>query len=73
MGQVRLQGIGLCDGKPVKELKVGDVIEWNFGYTSTVLELHPTKTGKQINVLLKSDSGMISNRRMGSERLVAVR
>jgi len=70
--KVRLQGTGWHEAKAVKDLQIGDTIEWNFGYTSEVVELNPTKTGKQINVLLKSDSG-IHNRRMGAERLVAVK
>lgn len=70
--EIRLQGTGWHDAKPVRELKIGDMIEWNFGYRSKVLELNPTKSGKQINVLLESESGSINNRRMGADRLVAI-
>ena len=71
---IKLQGIyGQQKAKPVKELKIGDVIKWNYGYTSTVVELIPTKTGKQITCMLKSDQdGEIRTRRMGSDRLVAI-
>lgn len=74
MGKVKLQGIsGKFDGTQVKDLKKGDIIIWNFGYKSQVVETIPTKTGKQITVLLKSlDNGNILPRRMGSERLVVV-
>jgi len=71
MARIRLEGTGWHDAKPVRELKVGDVIEWNYGYKSTVLELRPTKTGKQIYVTLES-RGTEHIRRMGAERLVAI-
>lgn len=71
---IKLQGIyGQQEAKPVKELKIGDVIKWNYGYTSTVVDLIPTKTGKQITCVLKSNqSGEIRPRRMGADRLVVI-
>ena len=46
---IKLQGIyGEQPAKHVKDLRVGDIIQWNFGYTSTVVELIPSKTGKMI-------------------------
>lgn len=33
---VWLQGLGAVRGKPAGELKVGDGLVWNYGYTSTV-------------------------------------
>ena len=43
---VKLQGIyNKQEAKAVKELKTGDVIMWNYGYTSTVVDLIPSKTG----------------------------
>ena len=71
--KIRLQGTGWHDARPVRELKVGDIIEWNFGYTSEILKLTPTKTGKQITVTIKEENGTIYNRRMGADRLVAIR
>lgn len=74
MAKIRLQGTGWHEAKPVCELKIGDRIEWNFGYTSEVMNLTPTKTGKQITVTMKSDeTGRIADRRMGANRLVAIR
>ena len=71
---VKLQGIyGQQPGTPTKKLKIGDVIVWNFGYKSEVVEIHPSKTGKTINFMLKSlESGEINPRKMGSERLVVL-
>ena len=63
----------LQEAKAVKELKTGDVIMWNYGYTSTVVDLIPSKTGKTITCLLKSNQdGVVRERKMGAERLVAI-
>ena len=71
---VKLQGIhGKQTGTPTKDLKVGDVTVWNYGYTSEVVELIPSKTGKTITFMLKSsESGNISPRKMGADRLVVI-
>lgn len=71
---IKLQGIyGTKEGTPTKKLKVGDVIVWNYGYKSEVIEIIPSKTGKTITFMLKSfESGNISPRKMGSDRLVVV-
>lgn len=71
---VKLQGIyGQQKGTAVKNLKVGDVIVWNYGYKSEVLELIPSKTGKTITAILKSlESGNVNPRKMGADRLVVV-
>lgn len=74
METVKLQGIhGQKKAVPTKQLKVGDLIIWNFGYKSEVIGITPSKTGKTITFILKSlDSGNISPRKMGADRLVAV-
>ena len=71
---VKLQGIrGEKKGTPTKELKIGDIIIWNFGYKSEVVEITPSKTGKTITFMLKSlESGNINPRKMGADRLVVI-
>lgn len=71
---VKLQGIyGAKEGTPTKDLKVGDVLVWNYGYKSEVVEIIPSKTGKTITFMMKSlESGNISPRKMGADRLVVV-
>ena len=71
---VKLQGIyGAKEGTPTKDLKVGDVLVWNYGYKSEVVEIIPSKTGKTITFMMKSlESGKISPRKMGAYRLVVV-
>ena len=71
---VKLQGIhGEQKGTPTKNLKVGDVIVWNFGYKSEVVDIIPSKTGKTITFMLKSlESGNVNSRKMGADRLVVI-
>lgn len=71
---VKLQGIsGQQEGTKTKDLKIGDVIIWNYGYKSEVIEITPSKTGKTITFLLRSfESGNVSARKMGADRLVVV-
>lgn len=71
---MRLQGIYTeMPAKAVKDLKVNDIITWNYGYKSQVVNLTPSKSGKTYNVSLKSlQDGIIRDRNMRSTRLVAV-
>ena len=71
---VKLQGIyGEQKGTATKDLKVGDVIVWNFGYKSEVVDIIPSKTGKTITFMLRSlESGNVNPRKMGADRLVVI-
>lgn len=71
---IKLQGIhGEKKGTPTKDLIIGDIIVWNFGYKSEVVEIIPSKTGKTITFMLKSlESGNINPRKMGADRLVVI-
>lgn len=71
---MRLQGIYTeMPEKAVKDLKIGDIITWNYGYKSQVVDLTPTKSGKSYNVSLKSlQDGIVRDRQMRATRLVAV-
>ena len=71
---VKLQGIyGQQAGTAAKNLKIGDVIIWNFGYKSEVVDLIPSKTGKTITTMLKSlEDGKIRPRKMCADALIVV-
>lgn len=71
---MRLQGIYTeMPEKAVKDLKINDIITWNFGYKSQVVDLTPSKTGKTYIVSLKSlQDGIIRDRKMKATRVVAV-
>lgn len=71
-GKTRLQGIGVVDGIKSKNLKVGDVLVWNFGGTSTVKEITFSKTGKTL-VIVEEFKGQDYTRRLGAERIVVVK
>ena len=70
---VQLQGVGRVAAKPAGELHAGDVIMWNYGYTSSVVEITPR--GKtQINVeMWNRSTATRSSRVMSKTRLVAVK
>lgn len=72
--KIKLQGIYTRQtSKAVKDLKIGDTIKWNYGYTSEVVELIPSKTGKTITAMLRSNTdNIVRPRKMGAERLVAI-
>lgn len=70
--EIKLQGIYTKqEAKEVKDLKIGDVITWNYGYKSEVVEMIPSKTGKTITVMLKSLSdGIVRSRKMRATNFV---
>ena len=47
---MRLQGIGLVEGTPAGELKVGDITRWNFGGIERITSVEFSKTGKTVVV-----------------------
>ena len=71
-GTTRLQGIGVCQGIKAKNLKVGDVLVWNFGGTSIVKEITFSKTGKTLTII-EECNGTDYDRRMTAERIVVVK
>lgn len=72
MKEIKLLGVyGSQEGKEVKDLKIGDIITWNYGYQSEVIEMIPSKTGKTFTVMLKSLSdGIVRGRKMKATTLV---
>lgn len=71
---VKLQGIsGQQEGTEAKNLKTGDVIVWNYGMKSEVVEINPSKTGKTIIFMLRSyHDGKTRSRKMRAGTLVVV-
>lgn len=72
MKTIKLQGIYTRqEAKEVKELKVGDVITWNYEYKSEVVDIIPSKTGKTFTMMLKSlQDGIVRERKMKATSLV---
>jgi translation elongation factor P/translation initiation factor 5A len=71
---VKLQGIsGEKQGIKAIDLKVGNVLIWNFGYKSEIVKLETSKTGKSIKIFEKSYSdGIIRERKTTINRLFVV-
>lgn len=72
---IHLQGIGRHHAIPAGKLKVGDIIVYNYGYTSVVREKKKI-TDKTIEVVVEShgdiDKGKRYTVRYRTDRLVAV-
>lgn len=62
---MRLQGMGNVDAVAASEIKVGDVLMWNYGYTSTVVAIR--KTTKCIVLTELCGDGKTYERRRGSD------
>lgn len=76
MKTIHLQEIGKKNAIPAKELKVGDVMIWNFGGREKITKITPSKTGKSLTVDIKYNSMLFgkeveNKRRLNANTLVA--
>lgn len=69
--KIRLQSVGWRNAIPAKELKIGDVILYNFGEKGTIVNIGKSKTGKSIQYTVRSKSGDW-DRKTSLDRLFAV-
>jgi len=67
---VHLQGCGLTTSKAVSEIAIGDILIWNYGYTSKVTAVEPASACFAYVTLDDSDGGS-HTRRMKLTRRVA--
>jgi hypothetical protein len=68
----RLQGIGLVLGTPAEEIKVGDYLMWNFGYTSEVDSIIK-ETAKTLTIsVIESKTRKLYERKLNKSRLVCL-
>ena len=70
MAKIKLQGISQrFDGIAAKDLRIGDILIWNYGYKSEIVNMQPSKTGKTFVLSLKSfETGNISERKTTAAR-----
>lgn len=69
---MRLQSIGYVLGTPAGEIKESDILMWNFGSKSEVLEIL-NETPKTITIKEKQVGGsFIGERKMTKSRLVCI-
>lgn len=75
MATIKLQGIHTPQKAiPAAELKPGMITVWNYGQTSTVKSIEPTKSGKSVKcVIISDESGNEHIRTMRADRLVGVK
>ena len=73
---MRLQGIGLVAAQPAENIKVGDVLVWNYGATETVVSVAPKgNVSLSLVISYKSYGGTIeqTTRTLKKSRLVCIR
>lgn len=71
MKTINLQGIGEKPAKCASEIKAGDIILWNFGYTSKVLSIE--LRGQSAYITTLTETGNTYQRRYAQTRLLAVK
>lgn len=74
MAKIKLQGISQrFDGVAAKDLKIGDILVWNYGSKSEVVSIQPSKTGKSYAISCKSlQDGIVRERKTTAAREFAV-
>lgn len=77
-GEVQLQGIGKVPAVKAGDIKKGMTLRWNYGYTSKVISVTPSKSGKSVVVKTQGydDKGRktsIGERTLRTDRLVGVK
>lgn len=62
----------MVDAILAKDIKVGDTLVWNYGYTSSVRKI-VKETPKQIVINELCEDGNLYERRLGKSRLVGIK
>lgn len=70
---VQLINVGRVAAKPANDLHAGDVIIWNFGYTSAVVDITPRGKTQIVVELFNHNTCTRASRVMSKTRLVAVK
>jgi len=60
--RIRLQNVGFVEGRPVSELKKGNTIHYNFGYTGQVVGFGE-ETKKFRTVIIKQNGKIFRSRK----------
>ena len=66
---IQLQAVGLVNGTPAGEIKIGTTLLWNFGATSKVKNI-TKETKKSIWFLTETENGNTYNRRFLKTRVI---
>lgn len=65
-----LQGVGMVNAIAASEIEVGDILMWNYGYTSTVKAIR--RTAKSVVIVTVGDNGREYERRRHNDSEVCV-
>ena len=71
MRTIHLQGIGEKPAIPAKELKIGDVTIWNYGFTETIIGILKQTTKSIVFQIKSNNTDYIGQRRIYKNTLVA--
>ena len=71
MKTIHLQGIGEKPAIPAKELKIGDVTIWNYGFTETIIGILKQTTKSIVFQIKSNNTDYIGQRRLYKNTLVA--
>tara|TARA_R110002072_G_scaffold222823_1_gene379960 strand:- start:56 stop:277 length:222 start_codon:yes stop_codon:yes gene_type:complete len=69
---IQLQSVGLVNGTPAGEIKVGTTLLWNFGGTSVVKSIIK-ETNKSIWFITQTKDGNTYNRRFLKTRVIGTK
>lgn len=72
-GTTALSGVGSVSGYNASNIKKGDILMFNYGYTSRVESVTPSKTGKTVSITTRSSiSGEKFTKKYRSNQLLAI-
>ena len=68
-----LQGIGHVPAKTAQELRNGDTVMWNFGYTSLIVDIVPRGKTQLVAMMVEQQSGTFTQRVMKRTTLIGMK
>ena len=72
-GSVSLSSYGKADAYKASKIRKGDILLWNYGSTSKVIDVKPTKSGKSVEITTRSSkSGEKFKKTYKNDRLLAI-
>lgn len=71
MAKMHLIGWGDVEAQPAENVKVGDILMWNYGSKSEVVSVDKI-TAKSITIIERCSNGKLYQRMMRKNRLVCI-
>jgi len=73
MNTIKLQGIGERNAIPSRDLKPGQIIIWNYGYTSEVLSIQEVSKCYILLTARSNNDGNVYERKFKKSFLIAIK